>query len=296
MFRIEKLRQSNPVEITGNEINFGNDLKEYKANALTYGKNLRGKYINKDTGQTISLGKNSLKEVLQHDYKNKYQLQSIAAIPQIIQESFYIDSETNVDSKINADKFDYYVVGLKIDGEEYTVRSVIVTLKDGTRYYDHKLTQIEKGKLIDSLVGKTNPGFNQTESLNSDIKDKRLVSILQTNSSKVVDENGEPLVVYHRTYVDFYEFDNTKSQYKQGGVGSNYYFSDDRYGYSNYGKREIAAYINISTPTDKVNVNGEFIPKENDGAIFSRDRFGEKEVVVIATSPNQICYRKHRIF
>lgn len=237
-----------------------------------------------------------MKEVLQHDYKNKYQLQSIAAIPQIIQESFYIDSETNVDSKINADKFDYYVVGLKIDGEEYTVRSVIVTLKDGTRYYDHKLTQIEKGKLIDSLVGKTNPGFNQTESLNSDIKDKRLVSILQTNSSKVVDENGEPLVVYHRTYVDFYEFDNTKSQYKQGGVGSNYYFSDDRYGYSNYGKREIAAYINISTPTDKVNVNGEFIPKENDGAIFSRDRFGEKEVVVIATSPNQICYRKHRIF
>lgn len=31
----------------------------------------------------------------------------------------------------------------------------------------------------------------------SDIKDKRLISILQTNSSKIVDENGEPKVVYH---------------------------------------------------------------------------------------------------
>jgi hypothetical protein len=34
---------------------------------------------------------------------------------------------------------------------------------------------------------------------NSAINDKRLLKILQANSSKVVDENGEPQVVYHGT-------------------------------------------------------------------------------------------------
>jgi hypothetical protein len=109
------------------------------------------------------------------------------------------------------------------------------------------------------------------------------------NSSKVVDENGEPLVVYHRTDSDFEEFDNTKGIRKNGFVGGNFfYFSDDRYGYSNYGHREIAAFINLRNPTYKVNVDGEYIKSSNDGAILNFDRFGEKEKIIIATKPNQI--------
>lgn len=40
----------------------------------------------------------------------------------------------------------------------------------------------------------------------SDIKDKRLVSILQINSSKIVDENGEPIVMFHGTRDKFNTF------------------------------------------------------------------------------------------
>ena len=35
-------------------------------------------------------------------------------------------------------------------------------------------------------------------------------------SSKVVDSNGEPLVVYHITYNDFNVFDSSKGFYKKG--------------------------------------------------------------------------------
>ena len=217
--RIEKLRKAKAIEITGEEIAPSDDLKQYKKNALDYGKALRGEYTNKDTGAKVLLAKNALKEVLQHDYKDVEQLQSIVAIPKIIEESIYIDSEKNNDSKIDADAFDYYVSGLKIGGVDYTVRSVIVKLKDGTRYYDHKLTQIEKGKLIDSLVG-TTPGFNQTESPVSVDKDKRLVSILQTNCSKVVDENGEPMVVYHGTLA------NGLHKFNKDFIGSRYSYDD----------------------------------------------------------------------
>ena len=144
--RIEKLRKSEPVEITGWEIEPSDDLKQYKKNALEYGKRLRGEYTNKDTGETVMVGKNAIKEVLNHDYKNAEQLQSVAAIPQIIENAVYIESQANTDDKVDAEKFDYYVCGMKIGGEDYTVRAVIVTPKEGTRYYDHKLSKIEKGK------------------------------------------------------------------------------------------------------------------------------------------------------
>lgn len=145
--RIEKLRKSEPVEITGWEIEPSDDLKQYKKNALEYGKRLRGEYTNKDTGETVMVGKNAIKEVLNHDYKNAEQLQSVAAIPQIIENAVYIESQANTDDKVDAEKFDYYVCGMKIGGEDYTVRAVIVTPKEGTRYYDHKPFQNRKREI-----------------------------------------------------------------------------------------------------------------------------------------------------
>ena len=184
--RIRKLGESKPVEITGNEIEAGDDLKQYKKNALEYGKKLRASYQNKDTGITVQLGKTGVKEVLNHDYKNVEQLQSIAAIPQIIENSIYIDSQKNTDPEKNRDvsMYHYYVCGLKIGNTDYTVRAVIAEQPNGNRYYDHKLTRIEKGKLLDSLSGITTPGFNQKTSLISDIKDTKLFSILQTNDEE----------------------------------------------------------------------------------------------------------------
>ena len=97
--RIEKLKQSKILNISGTEITPSDDLKQYKKNALEYGKSLRGEYTNKDSKVTIFLtGGNSrggLREILQHDYKDIEHLQSIAAIPQIIE---------NADSKSKCNK------------------------------------------------------------------------------------------------------------------------------------------------------------------------------------------------
>lgn len=206
--RIDKLRDSKPVEITGEEIEPSDDLKQYKKNALEYGKKLQGNYVNKDTGITIQLQRGrrngGINEVLQHDYKDVEHLQSVAAIPQIIENSIYIDSRENTDKEKNPNvaEYQYYVCGLKIGNTDYTVRSTIAVDNKGNRYYDHKLTSIEKGKLLDQINGQTakNVGFGTTpgtkpttdngEVLNpeiqksgntSDYKDKRLISLLQTN-------------------------------------------------------------------------------------------------------------------
>jgi hypothetical protein len=184
--RIDKLRHSEPIEISGKEVPYSEDLKQYRKNAFEYGKTLRGEYQNKDTGANVTLysGKiGGIKEVLEHDYKDIQHLQSVAAIPKIIEESIFIAKSPNEDTRRHPEvkEYDYYVCGLKIDGTDYTVKAVFALDERGNRYYDHKLTQIEKGKLLDltglSSMGETHP-TNQVIPL-SDHKDKRLFSILQ---------------------------------------------------------------------------------------------------------------------
>ena len=160
--RIEKLRRSQPIAISGNEISRGETLKEFKKNALEYGKKLQGTYVNKDTGSSIQLQRGrrngGVNELLQHDLNedNNAQLQSVAALPKIIEEGIYIDSEPNrdTDKNPNVAEYQHYVCGLKINGEDYTVHSIVAVDNKGDRYYDHKLSHIEKGRLLDFIEAK----------------------------------------------------------------------------------------------------------------------------------------------
>ncbi|MES5005898.1 hypothetical protein ABVC69_06880 [Prevotella disiens] len=221
--RIEKLKQSKILNISGTEITPSDDLKQYKKNALEYGKSLRGEYTNKDSKVTIFLtGGNSrggLREILQHDYKDIEHLQSIAAIPQIIENSIFIEKLPNNDLKNypNVESFSYYVCGLKIGNKDYVVKAVVANQNNGKRYYDHKLSNIELGKLISIIPTIQKAGIDESMP-NSVGKDKRLLSILQVNSSKVVDENGEPMVVYHGTDTNITTFDKEKT------ADSNFWF------------------------------------------------------------------------
>ena len=85
--------------------------------------------------------------------------------------------------------FRYYVCGLNIGDENYTVKAVVAVQPNGDRYYDHKLSEIEKGKLL-SIIPTIQKAGIENKLPSSLGKDKRLFSILQTDCSKVVDENG----------------------------------------------------------------------------------------------------------
>ena len=101
--RIDKLLHSSPVKIKGDEFEITNDYKINKSNALKYGRQFIGLYINKDTNQHIYLLKGrtngGINGVLQHNYKDVPHLKSVAIIPQIIEQSIYIESQPNRDSE-----------------------------------------------------------------------------------------------------------------------------------------------------------------------------------------------------
>lgn len=181
---LEKLRRAETIRISGREIPEGGNLREYKRNALEYGKSLRGSYVNKDTGREITLGASGVKEVLQHDYKDAEHLQSIAAIPQIIENAVYIDTLPNEDGKVpHIKEFEYYLAGLNIGGTDYTVRAAVGVSDFGDRYYDHKLTQIEKGKLLEARHSDNKSGVPQQQNALGNFDDKRLLQILQDKNA-----------------------------------------------------------------------------------------------------------------
>lgn len=150
-------------------------------------------------------------------------MKSLVAIPELFKNAIFIEELPNNKNNGKYDKYRSYVAGLNIGGVDYTVKKTVGVDEYGNKYYDQALTEIEKGRLIDKVgaLSTTLPSNNKSAFIVG--KDTKLVSILQINSSKVLDENGEPMVVSHSTNGKFYEFRN-KQENDAGWLGDGYYF------------------------------------------------------------------------
>jgi hypothetical protein len=179
--RIDKLRDSKPVEITGEEYKGNYDLNRDSAQDFIL-KNLRGEYTIADTGEKVTISKVGAKKVTSHSIGNNAHLKSIVAIPQLLENAIFIEETPNEKSNGKYDSYRYYVVGLKIGNEDYTAR-ITIGVKNGEYYYDHYLTEIEKGNLIEIANGFIPTGDAPVPSYTKS-KDTRLISLLQTNDQE----------------------------------------------------------------------------------------------------------------
>ena len=192
--RLEKLRAAATLSLDWSGT-YGLNQKSARQWMLD---NIRDRYENRDTGDMIRVSRDGVKKATSHGMYDEAHLKSMSIVPQLIRDSIFIDEMDATSADKKYDKYRYYVAGVRIDGEDYTAK-VVVGMKSGEAYYDHNLTKIEKGNLIDALNKVDNP-VAQEISLNG-ANDTKLLKILQPPSavSKVVDANGEPLVVYHGT-------------------------------------------------------------------------------------------------
>ena len=116
-------------------------------------------------------------------------------------------------------------------------------------------------------------------------------------SSKVVDENGEPLVVYHGTYGNFDIFDPTKKRYTVHTKGL--FFTTTEHKAKFYGKNVLPVFLNLKNPSISY-YNGNFTIEElrkqenlilnsaDDGAIFNTIDKEGKGLQYIVFNTNQI--------
>ena len=205
-YRLEKLKESNPIEVDGKIILNGEDIsekikilrdekntKELQKIAKEVGRTIIGTYTNRDTKEPIHLLNSSIDEIKHTHILDKNHVEAIKYIPQIIENSIYITSKPNEDKrKPFIKQFAYHVSGIKINGDDYTVKSVIGIDNQGHRYYDQNLSEIEKGLLVQKIRDQLiSPGEILTENL-SKHHDKRLLEICQCPQALFLDKNFQP--------------------------------------------------------------------------------------------------------
>lgn len=273
--RIEKLRRSKAMKIT--EADYEDKYDLTRNSAKQWAKdNIRGEYMIADTGEKVNVSKVSINEVLSHGERDAAHLKSISSIGKLLHNAIFITETPNAKDNDKYESYRYYIEGIKIDGEDYTAK-IVVGVKNGKTYYDHRLTKIEKGSLLDNLNGLSN-SVAEKQQTSFTGKDSKLLSILQTNSSKVVDENGEPMVVYHGTLADGLrqfstDFIGSRYSYDEKGFFfiSNRKIADD-YAVSEFDASRrgevIDAYVSLGNP---LVVNSEWCRKNGLGSNVFKD-------------------------
>lgn len=104
------------------------------------------------------------------------------------------------------------------------------------------------------------------------------------NASKVVDENGEPLVVYHGSNKKFNKF-------KDGIFENHIFFTNDKEHSGIYGDVLYECFINIKNPSNKLYTKETLKEKKFDGFINNygqKDFYKEKTNVYTILKSNQI--------
>ncbi len=184
--------------------------------------------IDKD-GNNIQLSRSGLKHICRHARPDVL-FSSIDYLPEILENAIKIEEEANrkLDLKPNIKKFWVYISNFIFEGVEYIYRITVQEENDGDLII-HDTGVVEKESILKTVHAKPSYRANQ----NALCKDRKILDITNniienlSNVSKVVDENGEPLICYHGTNSIFTifdkEFQNTKTGF--GDFGAGFYFT-----------------------------------------------------------------------
>ena len=175
-------------------------------------------------------------------------------------------------------------------GKKAHIALAIIAAKDGkTLYSDSSNSDVEdalwKSLVKDGLAEvieekpKTGNWNHTTYRIKNSALPKGEVHGFDDNVSKVVDENGEPLVVYHNARKKYSDFSEKLS--KNGRV----YFSSFKNKWNQRGNEETQAFLNIRNPKeDNIEINSWYNPKSNeDGLILENNDVVEEYIVFNAS-------------
>ncbi|MDR1996809.1 MAG: hypothetical protein LBQ83_00570 [Candidatus Margulisbacteria bacterium] len=114
-------------------------------------KNFNKKYFTNADGEKVLIDRDSIDKITSHGRHRGQHINSIFYIPELIKNSTFIDEDVNRKGTKKYHSYRYYVTGLEIGGVPYTAK-LVIGVRDGKNYYDHDLTQIEKGHLLVSVT------------------------------------------------------------------------------------------------------------------------------------------------
>src|SRR5690606_20277340 len=245
--KAEFILNGKPVsELTGKE--FAKSDKSIIDQVGDLCKSIGGEVDVKGIGEA-TLNKQSISDSLSHGIgRNK--AVAFKAIPEILTKGQIVDRQTNFKDR----GYGSYTISAPIamNGERFVAFAIVneATEQGNHRFYLHEVV------LQKSLQSEEFKTGMVTRSPQGDIaKIARNIVTAQENTSKVVDENGEPMVVYHGTDAEFTEFEPTKPNFYQETEGW-YFFTDKKEAAKTFGENVIPVFLNIDNPT--IETTGHF--------------------------------------
>lgn len=162
-------------------------------------------------------------------------------------------------AEIEAKEEDSQVEAIDMDAE---LDAAEETDADGVRYRDGDWEDTERAEII-ARAKEDETYLKAPNGEDTNLSPEQWVTVRTTafkdwfgdwedwtkESSEVIDENGEPLVVYHGTNDDFTVFDSTKEKYHHSDAGKKVsFFTPDPKLAGRYGRNVMAVFLNIRKP------------------------------------------------
>ena len=166
---------------------------------------------------------------------------------------------------VNAGGFNRYNVSFILDGKTFKGELLIaqgsnnvatfydiVKIKESNSTSNNTQVAGRSNALSDNSISQNNEKVNKKYALSSKMDSEgRVLSAEQQKyfaDSKVTDNDGNLLVVYHGTNNDFYTFDSGRVGKGIDQFGSGYYFTTNKDHAGVYGNRTIEGYLNLKNP------------------------------------------------
>lgn len=203
---IKELISGEPFIVTGNEFaNFSSEplnMRDLRKKAFEYGsKNVAGIYRNNASGLNFEVRNSGIEQVIQHG-SGPDKLKAIAAIPEIIKTGVVTFDGVNPKNKqgrlVTVSKL--VVIGSK----PFAITAGFREDSNGRLLYDHELFELKRADGISSqpsdklLLNHPAPTSTRLNDYYSRFIEKNKFDEV----SKIVDDNGEPMVLYHGTMQD----------------------------------------------------------------------------------------------
>lgn len=277
----------------------------------------------KDDGSIVVATKKHFDDSLKR-FRRGDQAKVYKALWDVIENSAYYDSERNdgQEKHKNLEGQDVYYSAVKIGGQKFIVRlklDAFHNAEDNIRnvYKDHKIIKkidvLAYPDIADETSGPlalATPILNEilpniadtvnTQSAEGQEQETvRLADLVDNKApeaSAILDENGEPLVVYHGSDADFDTFDRTKGRANMDIQGS--FFSPWKEDAGGYGENVRAFFLNIRNPANEgqgykalnkyKGQNGAGIKAREDLTAQGFDGVNNENEEYIAFEPNQI--------
>jgi hypothetical protein len=231
----------------------------------------------------IDLSNNSVNDSIHHG-KSKAKFAAFAAIKDVLEKGVVLDEATRHTGQIT----DFYVSApVIIDTNEDIVTVLVKKNPSNQRMYVHSVTSKEKllttpyrEEQVDSQEIRTH-AKKSSEDIANILHDYLVFN--PDSVSKVVDENGEPMVVYHGTRKEFNVFEPMKPR---GAIGNpvGIYFDTDKRVAEEYAMDDDGE---IDSKSKVVQAFVKVID-ETDGLLKQRTERGVKHTEIIAFDPTQI--------